>query len=491
MVTLLFLPAEKNCFERPGLSRIKVHMKRAFWIKLTIIAVFTCSIAGYQTVAVADLATTLTNVPSVAQVAIPRRASIIYIQCEGLGLGDLSCYGQTRFQTPNIDRLAAEGIRFTSYYAGSGAASAAQASLLTGMDSTHLPQRADAEVALGPDQITIAQVLQNTGYRTDLVGQWILGQENSTGAPWKKGFNSFFGYFDPQDAANFYCNYIWRFAPAAIYDSTNKVWHDWVGPEKIPDNADGAKNVFTPEFEFSAVNRFISGHLPSTHNHYRPFFILLNCKIPGDSQKLHLPTDAPYSEENWSQTDKNRAAFISRLDGYVGNLLDDLQKERLTNNVVIFLSSDTGPYTTNIFETTPAFRGHRGDLYEGALRVPLIVRWPLRIPAGKTSDLPCAAWDFLPTVADIAFTKPPANIDGISLLPTLCGLGQTNRHQALFWELQGRQPLKAAYVDGWKAIKTADGKLDIYDLKTDPAEKKPVQNSEMTTEFTELLKPKS
>jgi arylsulfatase A-like enzyme len=218
---------------------------------------------------------------------------------------------------------------------------------------------------------------------------------------------------------------------------------------------------------------------------------MVDYKLPGDSQHLHLPTDAPYSEESWTQADKNRAAAVSRLDGYVGQLLDGLEKYHMTNNVAIFLSSDTGPQSTNIFEATPGLRGHRGELYEGALRVPLIVRWPVRIPAGKTSDLPCAAWDFLPTAAEIAFTKPPENSDGISFLPALAGGAQTNRHQALFWQLNGRAPVSAAYVDGWKAVQSADGQLEIYDLKADPGEKKPLQNSEMTTQFTELLKAKS
>jgi arylsulfatase A-like enzyme len=481
--------SEKNCFERPALSRIQVHMKHVVWSKLAALAVLGFSFIGYQPTAMADLNSIFTNAP--AHVAIPRRASIIFIQCDGLGLGDLSCYGQSKFQTPNIDRLAAEGIRFTSYYAGSGASSPARASLLTGMDSRHLRQRADAEIPLGPDQITVAQVLRNAGYRTDMIGEWILGDENSPGAPWKKGFESFSGYFNPADAANFYCDYVWRYSPAALYNGTNKPWSDFIGHEMIYNNTKADKSVFIPQLFSTAIVNFARVHVPDQRNSYQPFFIMVDFKLPGDSQHLRLPTDAPYSEESWSQADKNRAAAVSRLDGYIGELLDGLQTYRMTNNVAIFLSSDTGPQSTNIFETTPGLRGHRGELYEGALRVPLIVRWPLRIPAGKTSDLPCAAWDFLPTAAEIAFAKPPENLDGISFVPALTGGAQTNRHQALFWQLSGREPVSAAYVDGWKAVQSADGQLDVYDLKTDPAEKKPLQNPEMTSEFTELLKTKS
>lgn len=481
--------AEKDCFERAALSRIQVHMKHVVWIKAAALAVIAFSFTGYPSAARADLNAIFTNTP--ARVAIPRRASIIFIQCDGLGIGDLSCYGQRKFQTPNIDRLAAEGIRLTSYYAGSGASSPARAALLTGMDSRHLRQRADAEIPLGPDQITVAQVLKDSGYQTDLIGEWILGDENSAGAPWKKGFDSFSGYFDPADAANFYCDYVWRYAPAALYDSTNKTWSDFIGHEMIYNNTKADKSVFIPGLFSTAIINFARVHVPDQRNQYRPFFILVDFKLPGDSQHLRLPTDAPYSEESWSQADKYRAAAVTRLDNYVGELLDGLEKYRMTNNVAIFLSSDTGPQSTNIFETTPGFRGHRGELYEGALRVPMIVRWPLRIPAGKTSDLPCAAWDFLPTAAEIASTKTPENLDGISFLPALTGEAQTNRHQALFWQLNGREPVSAAYVDGWKAIQSADGKQEVYDLKSDPAERKPLQNSEKTSEFTELLKTKS
>ena len=455
------------------------------------VAVFAWSFAGYPSVGRADLTSIFTNVAPAAHSAIPRRASIIYLQCDGLGIGDLSCYGQTNFQTPNIDRLAAQGMRFTSYYAGSGASSPARASLLTGMDSRHLPQRADVDVPLGPDQITVAQVLKNSGYKTDLIGEWILGDENSPGAPWKKGFDSFSGYFKPADAANFYCDYVWRYAPAALYDSTNKTWRNFIGHEMIYNNTKADKTVFIPQMLASAVMNFVRGHEPDRYNQYQPLFVMAHFKIPGDPKTLRLPSDAPYSEENWTQADKNRAAAITRLDGYVGQLLDGLAKIKESNNIAIFLSSDTGPQSTNIFDKIPGLRGHRGELYEGALRVPLIVRWPTRMPAGKTSDLPCAACDILPTMADMAFTKPPANLDGISFLPTLTGETQSDRHQGLFWELSGRDTVKAAYVDGWKAILNADGQLEVYDLKSDPAEAKPVQNAEMTTEFTELLKPKS
>ena len=157
-------------------------MKHIVWSRFAILAVLTLAFTGYELPGRADLNTSISNAVAKTRVAIPRRSSIIFIECDGLGLGDLSCYGQTKFQTPNIDRLAAEGMRFTSYYAGSGAVSPARAALLTGMDSTHLPQRADAEVPLSADQTTIAELLHDAGYQTELIGEWVLGNENSTGA---------------------------------------------------------------------------------------------------------------------------------------------------------------------------------------------------------------------------------------------------------------------------------------------------------------------
>ena len=174
---------------------------------------------------------------------LPRRSSIILIVADGLGYGDLSCYGQTKFQTPNLDRLAAGGVRFTSYYAGDAVSSPSRAALMLGRESGHLKQRADADVPLAADDITVAQFLKQSGYRTGLVGEWDLGGDGTSGAPWSKGFDRFDGYLDPGDAENYYADFIWCYAPKSSSNPTNNQREDYLSRVPLIANAGGAKRI--------------------------------------------------------------------------------------------------------------------------------------------------------------------------------------------------------------------------------------------------------
>jgi arylsulfatase A-like enzyme len=377
---------------------------------------------GFSPGAKAELSFIFTNT---APKPLPRRPSIILIVANGLGYGDLSCYGQKKFQTPNLDRLAAEGIRFTNYYAGDAASSPAFAALTLGKDSEHLRQRADVDIPLASDEITVAQVLKQSGYHTGLIGEWDLGGDATSGAPWKKGFDEFAGYFDLQDAENFYADYVWRYAPQSIL-TTNSQREDFIGKEMIYANTDGKKGQYVPDLFTTMAMNFVKNNQPDQFNRYRPFFLLLNYKIPGVG-KGQVPTDAPYSDEPWLQPQKNKAAMIARLDGYVGQLLERLQKLNLTNNTVIFFTSDIGPKQGGGVD--PKF--FQSIVSSNRLRVPMIVHWPGKIRAGQVSDFAWTASDFLPTASAIAFLEPPPGIDGISILPTLFGQTQTNRHEFL------------------------------------------------------------
>jgi arylsulfatase A-like enzyme len=426
----------------------------------------------------------------------PRRPSIIFIQCDGLGWGDLSCYGQTKFQTPNLDQLAAGGIRFTDYYAGDAASSPANAALLLGRDTAHLKQRADMDVPLAADEITVAQRLQQSGYRTTLIGEWFLGGDGTSGAPWLKGFNEFAGYLDPGETVDYYADYIWHYAPARNPTSDHPT--AFQGRETLYDNADGKKGEYIPDLFAKAAGNFIRTYQPTPFNAYRPFFLLLNYTIarPGDGNTMPVPTDAPYSDESWPQPEKNRAAMIVRLDNHIGELLEELKKLGLESNTVIFFSSDTGPQTgggvdPKFFQSAGPFRGGRGGLYEGGLRVPMIVSWPGTIRPGQVSHFPWAAWDFLPTALQIALREPPQNLDGISVLPTLLGETQTNRHELFSWELRGSETAQAARLDDWKMVRSKAGEpWELYNLKTDPGETQNVadKNPGVIAKFEELLK---
>jgi arylsulfatase A-like enzyme len=417
---------------------------------------------------------------------LPRRPSIILIVADGLGYGDLSCYGQTKFQTPNLDRLAAEGIRFTGYYAGGAASSPSRAALMLGRDAGHLKQRADADVPLAADDVTVAQALKQSGYHTGLIGGWDLGGDGTTGAPWNQGFDEFAGYFDSGDAENFYADYVWRCDPATHFQ----------GKVALYANADGKNGQYVPDLLMTMAMNFIGNNQPDRFNHYRPFFLLVNYTVPG-AGKGRIPTDAPFSEEPWPQLEKNKAAMITRLDANIGQLLGQLKKLNLESNTVVFFTSDTGPQTNGgadpkFFQSAGPFRGGGGDLYEGGRRVPMIVHRPGKIPAGQVGDFTWAAWDFLPTAMDIALVKPPAGIDGISVLPALSGQTQTNRHETFHWELKNeRNAGHAVRMGDWEAVQPkAAAPLELYDLKTDPGETNNVagKNPEVIKKIELLLK---
>jgi arylsulfatase A-like enzyme len=373
----------------------------------------------FSSAARADLISIFTNVAPAATTALPRRASIIFIQCDGLGYGDLSCYGQAKFQTPNLDKLAAEGIRFTNYFVAE-ASSPSHAALMLGKNPEHLRQRADADIPLAPDEMTVAQILKNSGYHTGVVGEWDLGDENSSGAPWKKGFDEFAGYLNSAGAGNFYTDYVFRYAPHSIYDETNKQWNAYLGREMIYPNTGGKKAQYIPDLLAKAALNFVKNNQPDQFNRYRPFFLLLNFQIPDG--KIEVPTDAPFSEESWPQPEKNKAALVSRIDGYVGQLQEQLQKIGMTNNVVIFFSSASVPKKTP--EIDPDF--FHSNISTNDLRVPMIVHWPGNIPAGRVSTSRWNAQDFAPTVLQIAYAKPASDFTGISILPTLRGEPGTN-----------------------------------------------------------------
>ena len=372
--------------------------------------------------------------------AVPRRASIILIVADGLGYGDLSCYGQTKFQTPNLDKLAAEGIRFTNYsaYGASFAANSwAHSSLLAGKNLSYPATNPDADVLIAANHTTITEILKNAGYHTGLIGEWNWGRdENSGRVPWKKGFDEFAGYFtsyfDPKNTVigsvmelgsapeNFYADYMFRYAPKSIYNEANGQMDAFIGRETIYTNTGGMKGQYIPDLYTKAALNFIKNNLPDAPNHYQPFFLLLNYPVPKTG--LTVPSDAPFSGEAWPQAEKNQAALISRLDGYVGQLQEQLQKSGMTNNAVIFFTSATVAQKSNGVD--PEF--FHSNVSTNDLRVPMIVNWPGRIPAGQVSGVKSSPQDFLPTAAAISFVYPAPESDGISVAPVLFGQSQTN-----------------------------------------------------------------
>ncbi len=426
------------------------------------------------------------------------KPSIIFILADDLGYGDLGSYGQTKIKTPNLDRMAAEGMRFTSFYAGSTVCAPSRCALMTGLHTGHAVIRGNAPVPLRPEDFTVAELLGQAGYCTALIGKWGLGNTNTTGVPQKKGFDQFIGYLDQVHAHDYYTDYLWR------YDRPTEAKPGYDGRIEFPENRNGQTGVYMDDLFNTTALRFVSNKKPNRFNHYRPFFLYLSYTIPHANNEqgkrtgngMEVPSDAPYSDQAWPQTEKNKAAMITRLDSYVGQLMDKLKELKIDDSTVIFFTSDNGPHKEGgvdpgFFHSSGPLRGIKRDLYEGGIRVPLIVRWPGTIKAGTVNGQPWAFWDFLPTAADIATVKVPEKLDGISMLPTLLGRPQTNHHDFLYWEFHERGSQQAVRMGDWKAVRLQPGApLELYNLGTDLSEKQNVaaRNPEVVARIEAYLK---
>jgi len=429
----------------------------------------------------------------------PRRPSIILIMADDLGYADIGCYGQSRIKTPNIDRLAAEGIRFTDFYAGSTVCSPSRAALMLGQHTGHLKIRGNGRVtSLSADDVTMARLLQESGYRTALLGKWGLAEEGSPGVPQRMGFDEFVGYLSNTEAHNYYPDFIWRYDPSR----TNHGGFD--GKMPYPENGGAKKSAYMPDLFTKAALNYIKINKPDQFNRYRPFFLFVSYNIPHANNEegrrtgngMEVPSDAPYSDEQWSPPEKNKAAMITRMDSDVGRILEQLKQSKIETNTIVIFTSDNGPHREGgvdpkFHRSSGALRGIKRDLYEGGIRVPMIVRWPQKIKAGQVSDFPWAMWDLLPTAADMALTKAPKNIDGISVYPLLTGKVQTNKHDFLYWEFHESGFQQAARMGEWKAVRPQrDEALELYHLKTDLGEKENVaqKNPEVVAEFENYFK---
>ena len=407
------------------------------------------------------LALALGTLPAFA--AEPRRPNIVFILADDLGYGDVGCYGQKVVRTPHIDRMAAEGLRFTQCYAGSTVCAPSRCCLMTGLHTGHCRVRGNARAPLEPGDRTVAEVLKATGYATGLCGKWGLGEADSTGHPNKKGFDFFFGYLNQHHAHNYYPDFLWQNAEKVTL------------PNVVANNVASKKVVYSPDLITKEALGFIES------NRDRPFFLYFAPTLPhanneAKKEGMEIPSDAPYTAEKWPQPQKNHAAMITRLDTDVGRLLDKLKELKLDENTIVFFSSDNGPHREGggdptFFHSSGPLRGIKRSLTEGGIRVPMLVRWPGHVKPG-TSDLVWAFWDFLPTAAELAGAKSPAGLDGQSAAPVLLGTGTVKPHEFLYWEFHESGSKQAVRTGDWKAIRNKLGeRLELYDLSKDLGEK--------------------
>ncbi len=420
------------------------------------------------------------------------KTNIIYILADDLGYGDLGCYGQQNIRTPELDQMAAQGMRFTQHYSGSTVCAPSRSVLMTGLHTGHTRVRGNARVPLRPQDITVAELLSDAGYATGLIGKWGLGEAGTTGHPNSKGFDTFFGYLNQRHAHNYYPEFLWR--------NREKVQ---LRNEVDPGSASGLGGVSTNKLDYSH-DLFTDEALSFIkRNRDQPFFLYLAYTIPHANNEarnkgMEVPDFGIYSDEDWPDPQKGHAAMITRMDRDIGNILDMLGELGIDHKTLVLFSSDNGPHQEG--GNDPAFndsngplRGIKRSLHEGGIRVPMLAWWPGTIEAGHTSDHISAFWDLLPTACELAGIKPPAPVDGISFLPELLASPQ-KEHDYLYWEFTERGGSQAIRQGNWKAVRkqvnnNPDAPVELYDLSRDLSESDNIAEShpEVVAEMRELF----
>lgn len=430
------------------------------------------SFLGYaaSTALAAALSGCATSPKGQSSASLKNKPNIIFILADDLGYGDLGCYGQSLIKTPNIDALAAAGLRFTQTYSGSTVCAPSRSCLMTGLHTGHTFVRGNAKTNFRPfpEDITVAEVLKQAGYTTALIGKWGLGHEGSTGTPNNKGFDYFYGYLDQTHAHNSY--------PTFLLRNETRIKLDNVVPNEGPvgQGAASEKRQFSNDLFADEIVAFLE------QNRDKPFFLYASFTAPhanNEGKTCDVPDLGLYKDLDWPEAQKKHAALITRLDSYVGRIMDKLKELGLDENTIVFFTSDNGPHkeggnNPEFSHSSGPFRGIKRDLYEGGIRVPMIARWPGKVAPATTSDQVWAFWDFLPTAADLAGTQPPKNLDGISMLPAILGQKQQN-HEYLYWEFHENGFKQAVRMGDWKAVRLSTQRpIELYDLKNDPGETK-------------------
>ena len=420
--------------------------------------------------------------------------NIVIIVADDLGYGDLGCYGQDNFATPNIDRLATEGMLFTQHYAGSTVCAPSRAALLTGQHTGHVYQRANGHLQFreDPQDICIAKILKNAGYHTAMIGKSGLSCNSNDGAlPNRKGFDHFFGYVSHEEAHRYYPPRLWR-----------------NGEEiKYPNN-------YGKKGEKYSGNLFLEDtleYLEDRNKTKNPFFLHISLQQPHADlnvpQKWVLPFIGKYKEKPYrgghyravKYPKSNYAGMMSYLDHSVGEIVNKIDQLGLSNNTLIIFTSDNGAmseggWSRQYFKSSGTLRGGKRDLFEGGIRVPMIARWPGSIKAGSTSEHVSAFWDYLPTVCELARTTCHSETDGISFLPTLLGNEDQKSHEFLYWEFHEEGGKQAIRWGQWKGIRlkvnnNLNGPIMLFNLDTDPSELDDIagQHPEIVSRIEEML----
>ncbi len=423
------------------------------------------------------------------------KPNIVFIFADDLGYNDLSCYGQKNFSTPNLDKLAASGIRFTNHYAGATVCAPSRCSLMTGKDGGHAPIRGNGPLSLPDSETNVAEVLKESGYNTAMVGKSCVTGSGTDFKPqtvMANGFDYFYGTLNHKTGHFRY--------PKFVYRNTEKI--DLPGNE-LHTGTDYDANLYTGE---------ALGYIEK-QDAEKPFFLLLSYPIPHasviapeeerDAARPQVKNEVVHkNSRHYSNTPEVKANYIGMLevlDDAVGAITAQLEKQGLLEDTLIVFSSDNGPhyeggYDPDLLDSNGPLRGGKRDLYEGGIRIPFITSWPASIKPGQTSDHPSAFWDFLPTVCEITGSPVPENIQGISYAHTLLGKGDQKKHDTLYWEFHEKDGRRAIRQGDWKLVQynlSKPGKLttELFNLSDDLGEEHDLsgKNPEKLAELLRLI----
>jgi arylsulfatase A len=458
----------------------------------------TFAVVSACTVILARAAIASAQAPAVAA-QLPK-PNIVFILADDLGRGHVGCYGQTKIRTPNIDRMAAEGMKFTNAYAGANVCAPSRSVLMTGLHTGHTPVRNNGLIRhLYAEDVTVAEVLKKGGYATGGFGKWGLGEEDSPGCAVDQGFDEWFGQYNQQHAHFYY--------PAYLYRNKEKV--------SLPENLGHKQGRYAHDEIHREALSFIRRHKDGPFFAYLPYILPhVELTVPADSRREYdnaFPrTSRADPRPGYLGSDHAYADFagmVTRLDRHVGEVMTLLKELGIDQNTIVFFASDNGPQPgawndifVDYFDGNGPLRGAKGDFYEGGIRTPFIARWPGQIEAGSTSDLPCAFYDVLPTLAELAGApatlngsagRPAMATDGISIVPTLLGNGKQKRHEFLYWEVPAKNgSIQALRMGKWKLHRFPGKKpSELYDLEADPAESKNLagENSDIAAQMSAIL----
>ena len=414
------------------------------------------------------------------------KTNIIFIMADDLGYGDLGCFGQELIKTPELDRMAREGMKFTRFYSGSTVCAPSRSVLMTGqhMGHTHVRGNAGGDMmrqSLRDEDITVAEKLKEAGYHTALIGKWGLGEMNQPGHPMKQGFDYFYGYLNQVHAHNFYPEFLWR-------NLKKHKLSNIVEPVSKTSRAGFIGGAATKRVEYSH-DLFAKEALSwIEQNKNNPFFLYLPLTIPhanNEGSKLfgdgaEVPEYGIYEKMDWPKQDKGQAAMITRMDKDVGRILNLLKKLKIADNTLVLFTSDNGPHNEarhnpERFNPAGPLRGMKRTLTEGGIRVPTIAWWPNTIASNTISEQPFYFGDLMATACKIATIPQPQNLDSVSFLPTLTGNDSNQaEHKYLYWEFYERTFRQAVVMKEWKLIRSAmdDDTIELYDLSKDVHEDK-------------------